>query len=181
MSTGTGLLQSEMPWLQPMMFTDGQEHRHWLFLQDWVYNKLDKLHDFKELNLPSNTVLVKQGEIINGASIPKIFSNVFAATGILLVGACIHDPGYKYAGLTFIMPDGSELFHPMSKSRLDDLFASVSQFHYPEHWTAIEGAERTLELFGGGAWEDCRKKDGTYIKPPHPEGFDENFATGAGY
>ena len=177
MSTAKNIIEAEMPLLRPIPFKDGEDHRHFKFEVDWYYGKLDQLPDFKELGLPGSTVVVKAGEVINGASIPKVFSNIFAATGILFIGACLHDTGYKYAGLFFVLIDGTEVFHAMSKSKLDDLFASVSQLHYPEHHAAIELAERNLEWFGRGAWDDCRKKDGTYVKPPHPKGFDENFAT----
>jgi len=165
MSTTTNLTQEEMPWLQPVLFNNGQDHRRWLFLKDWHYNKLDLLPNFADYGFPSSEILIKKGKIINGASIPKIFSNTFASTGILFIGACIHDSGYEDAGLWFTFPDNSKIFHYMTRSILDNLFTDISHLHYPEHPISIRTARLFLKIGGGAAWDSCRKIDGTYQPP----------------
>ena len=174
MSDAVNITEEEMPILRPIPFKPREDHRHWRFMEDWVYGKVSQLPE--RWSTFGQSIFIPKGKVINGASIPKIFTNVFSSTGILFIGACIHDPGYEDAGLNFINSSGDKSFFPLVRSQMDDLFADVSQLHYPEHHTAIELAERNLELFGGGAWDDCRKKDGTYIPPvDHSAAYDKEW------
>lgn len=148
MSTAVNITEEEMPILRPIPFTDGQDHRHYRIMEDWHYNKL-----------PGMYFVVKKGKVINGASVPKMFSNIFSPTGILFIGAILHDPGYEDAGLWFIANDGNEMFSKMTRQELDDLFGRICRHHYPEHQWAINKAEALLEIGGGSAWEECREKE----------------------
>jgi len=166
MSDAVNISEEEMPILRPIPFDPGQDHRHWRFMEDWYYRV--RSGKFKE-----RVIFIKKGTVINGASIPKLFSNVFASTGILFLGACVHDPGYENAGLTFFM--GNEyVFLRMSRGELDGLFGKICSTHYPDEAWAISRAEGLLRTFGHGAWEDARKKDGTHIKPAE-KSYDEEW------
>lgn len=162
MSNAQNILEEEMPILRPIPFKDDEDHRHWRFMEDWIYDKN-----------PIGKIYIHKNEIINGASIPKLFSNVFASTGILLLGASVHDPGYKYGGLHFL-EDDEIIFREMTRNKLDDLFGEISRFHYPKEMWAINKAEYLLEMFGQNAWDECRIADGTY-KPSKSIDHEEQY------
>lgn len=141
-----------MPLLRPVPFEPGQKHRHWRFEEDWFYNRW------------KYTVLIPQHTVIDGASVPKFFSNIFSPTGILFIGACLHDFGYEKA---FLLKVVGEDITPviMTRKELDDMFGEVSRLHYPDETWAINNAEACLEFGGQEAWDNCRKADGSYVEP----------------
>lgn len=169
MSDAVNITEEQMPILRPIPFEPGQDHRHWRFMSTWHY--LIHVGKFKGM-----TIQVPAGKVVNGASIPKLFSNTFASTGILFIGACIHDPGYESGGLIFLDSHNTPKFMQMGRSELDDLFIDISHYHYPEHPIAIGTAGALLSAGGGEAWDDCRRKDGTYIKPVDKSGeYDKDW------
>ena len=167
----------QMPKMVPLPFRNGESHRHWMLLEDWIYKEWGGV-----------TIIIEKGFVFNGASIPKIFSNIFASTGILFLAALVHDHLYQHRWIWIIEESITERFIRSGakcgkkklwcdKSKSDDIFGEIALISYPENRKAIKTAKFFLTVGGQGSWDKCRKIEGNYIPPKHPEGFDENFAT----
>lgn len=64
------------------------------------------------------------GFIFDGASVPKIFTNLLSPTGILFLPGLLHDFGYKYRCL--LTPSGLKIHEGESQAFFDKLFDKVS-------------------------------------------------------
>jgi len=161
---------SNMPIIRPLPIpTKGKESitrvKNWLtYIREWEIISPYRLHiDSLDIDvlipgnfLSSNQVYYVWGFIFDGASIPKIFSNILAPTGILFIPGLIHDFGYKYQCLLAL--DGTPIFVGESQKFFDDLFHDLSiQINgmvVPSKiaWVALRG-------FGFLAWNHYRKLD----------------------
>ena len=155
---------TKMPKMVPIPFEGDESHRRWMLLEDWVFRWGNKL------------IVIEKGFVFNGASIPKIFSNIFASTGILFLAALIHDHLYQHRWIWIIEPQKGDLFYEKNKQKLycskevsDDIFGQIALISYPEFPKAIWIAKKSLTLGGQSAWDKCRKAEGNYIPPPDPE------------
>ncbi len=62
--------------------------RKWVFDEDWIFF------------LPDGTeILIPEKFEFDGASIPRIFSNLISPTGFLFIASIIHDFGYSFGYL----------------------------------------------------------------------------------
>lgn len=69
-------------------------------------------------------ILKKQGFVFDGASIPKIFTNLLSPTGILFIPGLFHDFGYKYQCL--LDCKGNRIFNGESQAFFDRMFDDIS-------------------------------------------------------
>ena len=137
--------------------------RKWKFDEDYViyYRKQNKY------------IYIPKTFVIDGASVPKIFYNIYNPVGILLLGALPHDFGYKYNGLLVLDINTTQLhLEVYSKDELDKIFEEINiQFNNLPHITYY--ASLTLKLFGFFAWNNHRKTD-IHFSDDYPEYLD-NF------
>ena len=71
-------------------------------------------------------IIIPEGFIFDGASVPKIFHSILGPTGMLLYGSCPHDFGYIYAGLIILDKiDETLRFQRFSKSAIDSIFLEL--------------------------------------------------------
>lgn len=161
---------TEMPRIQPIPFKNGEAHRRWELTADWHYSKWN-----------NSMIIIPKGFIFNGASIPKMFSSVFASTGILFLASLVHCHLYQYRWIWVIKRDADGEFYPLNKERFyinkslaDDIFKEIALISYPDYSKSIWVAKKALTLGGGSAWNACRKAEGNY-KPPidHSEEYDK--------
>ncbi len=151
----TILTENQMPKLRPLPMPDGAPHREWLVLEDWHFNCV-----------PLNIIFfIPKGFIFNGASVPRFFSNIFPATGYLFIAALIHDYLYEYAFYIKVI-EFERIIVQINKADSDDFFEEIADWLYKDHWFKTNLAKAALVAGGQGAWDACRKADGTYVKPP---------------
>jgi len=153
------LIEDQMPILRPLPMPDGAPHREWRVMEDWYL-------DCKPLEIK---FFVPKGFIFNGASVPRVFSNIFPATGYLFIAALIHDYLYSHAYyIKMILDDSNKLIKQevkIDKCCSDQIFKDISNWLYKGHWFKTGIATAALKVGGQGAWDTCRKADGTYIEP----------------
>jgi hypothetical protein len=159
--------KSKMPRMIPIPFANGESHRKWMLTEEWLFHGWDDC-----------AILIEKDFIFNGASIPKVFSNVFASTGILFLAALIHDHLYQYRWMWIIENCDSERkkFY-VSRDLADVIFGEIALISYPNNRKSIWLAKTLLSAGGSSAWNACRKIEGNYVPPKPPDGFDENYAT----
>lgn len=140
---------------------DGDAHRRWIILEDWYLN-------CEPLGI---VFFIPKGFIFNGASVPRVFSNIFPATGYLFLAALIHDYLYGNAGYMYMRKDHKcALTQNATKAQSDQIFKDIANWLYKNHWFKTKVATAALKVGGQGAWDDCRKLDGTYVEPePYKE------------
>ena len=149
-----------MPVLQPARIpTEGKgvvsalwtwvmKSRKWRVAEDFYY----KVNDVD--------YVIPEGVVCNVASIPKFLRAVISPTGILLVGALVHDHGYKYTTLRYA--DGSETPR-LDQKYLDQLFRDINI--QVNGFKAINHvAYYALRLFGWVAWIKHRIEDKKWDK-----------------
>ena len=105
------------------------------------------------------------GFIFDGASIPKILTNLLAPTGILFMPGLAHDFGYKYGHL--LSPSGIKMFEGMPQAFFDEMFDKISlQVNGMKIPSFL--AWGALRCFGFLAWNGHRKVKATTEKMfPH--------------
>lgn len=163
------LPNSDMPVMQPLPMQKGDAHRCWMIVKDWELN-------CKPLGI---IFFIPKGFIFNGASVPRVFSNIFPATGYLFLGALVHDYMYGYAAYKCVVPEAEDKISwrnniqmpqvkrvEADKEKSDDIFKAISNWLYKDHWIKTGLATAALRMGGQGAWDECRKIDGTYQAPP---------------
>lgn len=164
------LTEDQMPLLKPLPMADNDSHRNWKVMEDWYLKCIP-------LNI---TFFIPKGFIFNGASVPRFFSNIFPSTGYLFIAALIHDYLYGYASYlkSFEYTDGVpySLVIKVTRKESDNIFEDIADWLYKDHWFKTKLAKTALVLGGQGAWDDCRKIDGTYVKPlPYKYEDDDDF------
>jgi hypothetical protein len=153
------LKESDMPVLRPLPMPDGAPHRQWRVMEDWYL-------DCTPLGIK---FFIPKGFIFNGASVPRIFSNLYPATGYLFIAALIHD--YIYAMAFYLEMAKDEKTKKWSlkvetdRGAADEMFKVIANWLYKENWFKTALAKTALVIGGQSAWDDSRKADGTYVKP----------------
>ena len=121
--------------------------RKWKFGQDYViyYQKENKY------------IYIPKGFCIDGASVPKILSNIYSSISILFLGAIPHDFGYKYNGLLILNTNTKQLhLETYTRETLDIIFRDINiQFNNLPYITQY--AYLALKTFGFFAWDNHRK------------------------
>lgn len=132
--------------------------RQWIVISDYIVWS----------DILKSYIFVPEGFQFDGASVPKIFHSLLGPTGVLLLGACPHDEGYKYGGLILVDHfDGGLTFVPMSKHILDNTFKDLCS---KENSLGIVTYLSKLALtnFGFIAWNKYRKENRT-LKEDFPQ------------
>lgn len=117
-------------------------------------------------------IIIPEGFIFDGASVPKIFHSILGPTGLLLLGACPHDFGYRYSGLITLDPmELTAKFVNYSKQDMDNLFEELcaKEGLYWPAWIA----KKAVSIFGR---RSCRHIDNSIaaIKEDFPD-FSTNW------
>lgn len=137
-----------MPKIIPLKMGDDDTVRRWYLIEDWHY-WLDNIH-----------IVIPAGFIFNGASVPRVFTAIYAPTGYLFLAALVHDYCYEYGYLREIFIEGSRTVKVKIGQRQADLmFRRISRIEYPNHKIKTEVAYRALRAFGWVAWNKSRKQD----------------------
>ena len=103
-------------------------------------------------------IFVPKGFIFDAASIPKIFHSILGSVGILLLGSCPHDEGYRYGGFVHVNPDGTLFFKEYPKKEIDNVFVSLCQKE-SSLGAVVKIAKLIFILFGSIAWKNARKNN----------------------
>ena len=143
--------KNDMPKIIPLPMFPTDTHRHWELTEEWRYDRWDGIH-----------VIIEKGFIFNGASIPKVFSNIFASTGILFLASLVHDHIYQYRYILVEHEiDGKVTRQKMylNKDRADEIFKEIALISYPHNKKSIWLAKTALSIGGRFAWNDSRKKE----------------------
>ena len=119
----------EMPKLQPIPIKTKDVHyivrlwrwittiRKWQLLNDWKYT------------LPDGTeIIVPEGYIFDGASIPRLLWGIISPVGLLLIPSLIHDYAYEFDQLIGINEEGERFTYQQGAGRSywDNLFKEVA-------------------------------------------------------
>ncbi len=136
-----------LPWWKAIMAWL-TEPRRWVVREDWGFT------------LPDRTrILIPEGFIFDGASIPRLLWWLFSPVGILLIPALIHD--YAYAS-NFLLVQGQRLYRPIGpktdRAKWDLLFREVAIYVNGFEWLNY-GPWLGLMLFGGRAWNKHRRPE----------------------
>lgn len=95
--------------------------------------------------------------IFNGASVPKIFTSLYLPTGILYLGAFLHDFMYGFEGLIVFTEKMDDFkFVKVSQKEADNIFYEMNMA-VNDFKTACYPAYATLRGFGWTIWNGCRK------------------------
>lgn len=106
--------------------------------------------------------------VYDGASVPKALHSIYNPTGVLLMGACPHDFGYRYQGLLHVDEETGDLyFQSYTKDELDDIFKALCIWESGMA-KASGTATFTLTLFGFTGWNENRKEN-RVLRRDHPE------------
>lgn len=93
-------------------------------------------------------IIVPKTFIFDGASVPKLFHNLLGPTGLLLLGACPHDFGYRYGGLIVYYPNLRHVsFKLFMKHDLDKVLQELSARESSVPFTAWV-AKIAVKMFG---------------------------------
>ena len=103
-------------------------------------------------------IFIPKNFIFDGASVPKALYSFLSPNGILLLGACPHDFGYRYKGLIHIDNNGYLYYKRYSKSELDKMFRSMCKKE-SSLGAAVNIAYIGLFLFGFTGWLEARKNN----------------------
>lgn len=98
-------------------------------------------------------IIIPKGFIFDGASVPKILHSLLGPTGLLLLGACPHDFGYRYHGLIVADEDSCSItFKRYAKHQLDLVFQNLCQLE-SSVVTSAWLAEKAVQWFGDSSWD----------------------------
>lgn len=149
------MTDDQMPPIKPLLLRDEDATRRWLFTDDWYFY-------FPPMK---TTFFIPKGYIINGASIPGWAQGIYSPVGFLFLGSIMHDYFYDKASYLYLFDENKNLEKKISKKHADQILKDISKYVYPKKWFAAGVAHRTLSIGGQGAWDKCRKADGTYVEP----------------
>ena len=124
-----------------------------------------KMLDFGIGDKDSNIrIKVPEGFVTDGASVPKLLSNIFPPTGEYLPAAVVHDLLYRTGGYIFQEPGVSELYkidrsdgpHIMSRKECDNIFKEAMEAlkgsDYEVSTWKIHAMYWAVRLFGGSSF-----------------------------
>ncbi len=137
-----------MPKIIPIAMEDNDTVRRWMLIEDWEYL------------LGTIRIFIPKGFVFDGASIPKLFTAVYAPTGYLFIAALVHDYCYKHAGYREIFEglEGS-FFIAVDRRRADMIFRKIALVEYPNHQIKTWVAFKALRTGGWVAWDAHRRQD----------------------
>lgn len=102
------------------------------------------------------TILIPEGFIFDGASVPRVFWPILDPVGILLIGSIFHDFGYTY---NYLLDDGyNKVFNNTSRSFFDQQIRDINTYINGSFFLN-DAAWVILRLFGGIVWKKYRKCD----------------------
>lgn len=130
------------------------ENRRWILLEDWLFK------------LPNGKIIViPEGFILDGASVPKPLWFLLSPIGILLIPAIIHDYAYAYDYLW--LANGEKYQEGAGQAFWDELFKRVS---YEVNGMVVVDtlAYYALRAFGCFAWSNARFKNEPELFPRAP-------------
>lgn len=140
-----------MPKIIPMRMADDDTTRRWELIEDWMYT------------LGTVTFHVPRGFIFDGASIPRVFTAIYAPTGYLFLAALIHDFCYQHGKYhEAFMIDGAWSHPypmPVSRSMADIIFKQIAVIEYPNHRIKSFLAHKALRIGGWVAWNTHRRRE----------------------
>ena len=138
-----------MPLIIPVRMGSGDSIRRWELIDDWDY-QLDSIH----IHIPA-------GFIFDGASIPRVFTAIYATTGYLFIGALINDFLYQKGYYLEKFPTFSDATYKVyvGRSRADLMFKRVGNIEYPNHKGKTWLAYKALKIGGWVAWNKHRSKE----------------------
>ena len=129
--------------------------RHWTLDKDWHFL------------LPNNReIILPEGFIFDGASIPRPFWFILSPVGLLLIPGLIHDYGYKYNQLWEKNKAGNIIPYKedAGKKYWDDLFKEIGK--EVNGFSIIDTiAWLGVKLGGYFAWKKHRKQNALPTKP----------------
>ena len=96
------------------------------------------------------------------ASIPRIFWNILAPTGPLLIGSVFHDFGYRFSGM-IIMKNNNFEFVKLTKNEIDEIFYEITK-KVNELTAFAYIAKKAVNWFGFLAWNSNRKENNDIYK-----------------
>ena len=107
------------------------------------------------------TLMIPEGFVFDGASIPRIFWNILTPTGIFFIPGLFHDFGYKYN--FYINANGKRVFLGAGRKFFDKQFGNMSLFIndiiFLDNITYV-----ALRGFGIFAWKKHRKEQKIRMK-----------------
>lgn len=96
--------------------------------------------------------------IFDGASVPKMLTSLYLPTGILYLGAFLHDFMYGFEGLIVFTEEMKEFkFVRVVQKEADNIFYEMNMA-VNDFKTACYPAYTALRMFGFKAWKDDQKK-----------------------
>ncbi len=92
--------------------------RQWELVVDWEYPLFD-----------GTLIIIPQGFVFDGASIPRIFWAILSPIGLLLIPGLVHDFGYRYQYLWAIDNDGEYYKYKVGSKKpvWDQIFKEVGK------------------------------------------------------
>ena len=137
-----------MPKIIPIAMEDYDTVRRWMLIEDWEYL------------LGTIRIFIPQGFIFDGASIPKMFTAIYAPTGYLFIAALVHDYCYKHGGyLEIIEGLDRPIFIEQNRQRADMFFRRIALIEYPNHRVKTWVAYNALRTGGWVVWDAHRSRD----------------------
>jgi len=140
-----------MPKIIPMPLKDGDSLRKWQMDGDWYYT----------VRFPSGMeieIFIRDGFIFDGASIPRLFRNIYSPTGYLLIAAILHDYQYQW-GYMVIRIAGKLFTRTVSREYSDKMLRLVANIEHPSRKKATYVAYKFLRTGGWVAWNRHRRRD----------------------
>ena len=122
-----------------------------------------ELNEDFEYYLPGvGTIIIPQGYIFDGASIPRIFRWFFSPVGILFIPSIVHDHGYEFK-CVMVREEGTGaivVWGEFNRKHWDDLFRRMAiETNGMKIINQISWA--ALRTSGSVAWNNHRKKEQT--------------------
>ena len=132
--------------------------RRWEILEDW------------EFQLPHGEpcIVIPQGFVFDGVSIPKPLHWFLSPTGVLFIPGLVHDFSYRYGYLWAYGKDGKVYKYQEGANRhvWDSTFQRLGVELNEMH--VLNAFSRFILLsFGWKSWKDNRKKPFHELKPVH--------------
>ena len=129
--------------------------REWEVIEDWKYELDDSL-----------IIIIPQGFIFDGASIPRLLWGILAPVGSLLIPGLIHDYDYRYNYLWAVDSEGTCFKHKegAGQSYWDRMFKEIGKDVNGMKVLDIL-AWFALTIGGRFAWNSNRKRIEPELKP----------------
>ena len=150
------LLKSEMPHFVALPLWPDDGLRRLELTADWIYKQW-----------PDHNILIEKGTVVNGASIPRLFRNIYDPMGILFLASIVHDKMFQDAWF-YICDDDHKVLgrYYVTYEDANRIFEEIAHLSYPDESNAIELASFALRHGGRGTWDECRERQDALINGP---------------